>query len=107
MGSQSAKQAARRVALEAQVKRRHERAERDKRLEAIAMRVLVALAERDQAVTVAEQHAGFALQELTQDEGLPIREAVQWCADQITVREATRLRRLGADVRQVSRHESE
>lgn len=103
MGSQSVKQAARRAALEAQVKRRRERAERDKRLEAIAVRVLVALAERDQAVTVAEQRAGAALQELTHDEGLPIREAVQWCADQITVREATRLRRIAADVQEGER----
>ena len=107
MGTQSVKQAARRSALEAQAKRRRERAERDKRLEAIAVRVLVALAERDQAVTVAEQRAGVALQELTQDEGLPIREAVQWCADQITVREATRLRRIAADVQKAGGHEGE
>ena len=96
MGTQSAKQAARRTALEAQAKRRRERAERDKRLEAIAVQVLVALAERDQAVRLSEQHAGAALEELTQDEGLPIREAVHWCADQITVREATRLRRIAS-----------
>lgn len=98
MGTQSAKQAARRAALEAQAKRRRERAEREKRLEAIAVRVLVALAERDQAVRLSEQRAGVALQELTQVEGLPIRETVHWCADQITVREATRLRRIAAEL---------
>ena len=107
MGTQSARQAARRTALEAQAKRRRERAERDKRLEAIAVRVLVALAERDQAVMVAEQRAGVALQELTQDEGLPVREAVQWCADQITVREAARLRRVAADAQQPSGRDGE
>ena len=95
------------MALDAQANRRRGRAERDKRLEAIAVRVLVALAERDQAVTVAEQRAGVALQELTETGGLPMREAVQWCADQITVREATRLRRIAADVQQAGGHEGE
>ena len=107
MGAQSAKQAARRAALEAQAKRRRERAERDKRLETIAVRVLVALAERDQAIAVAEQRAGVALQELTETEGLPMGEAVQWCADQITVREALRLRRAAANGQQAGNDEGE
>lgn len=29
-----------------------------------------------------------------QDEGLSVRQAVEWCEDEITTREATRLRRL-------------
>jgi len=44
---------------------------------------------------------GEALREMTEDEGLSARDAVEWCGDEITVREATRLRRLvsgkGAD----------
>ena len=31
---------------------------------------------------------------MTKDEGLSVREAVEWCGDEITNREATRLRRL-------------
>jgi len=94
MGQQSIRQAARRAALDAQSKRRRERAEREKRLEDQAVRVLVAVRERDAAVAEAERRAGRALREMTEDEGLSVREAVEWCGDEITTREATRLRRL-------------
>ena len=87
-------QAARRTALDVQSKRRRERAEREKRLEDIAVRVLVAVGERDQAVADSERRAGEALREMTGDEGLTLREAIEWCGEEITVREATRLRRL-------------
>ena len=40
---------------------------------------------------------GEARREMTEDEGLSVREAVQWCGDEITTREATRLRRLVED----------
>ena len=33
---------------------------------------------------------------MTEDEGLSVREAIEWCGDEITLREATRLRRLSA-----------
>ena len=97
MGQQSIRQAARRAALEAQSTTRRERAEKDKRLQALAVRVLVAVGERDAAVTDAEHRAGQALRQMTQDEGLTVREAVHRCGDQISVREATRLRRLPTD----------
>jgi hypothetical protein len=97
MGQQSIRQEARRAALDAQAKRRRERAEREKRLEGLAVRVLVAVGERDAAVADAERRAGEALREMTVDEGLSVREAVQWCGDEITTREATRLRRLVED----------
>ena len=101
MGQQSIRQAARRAALDAQSKRRRGRAAREKRLEDLAVRVLVAVRERDAAVAEAERRAGEALREMTEDEGLSARDAVEWCGDEITVREATRLRRLvsgkGAD----------
>ena len=38
-----------------------------------------------------------ALREMTEDEGVSVREAVEWCGDEITNREATRLRRLVED----------
>jgi len=94
MGQQSIRQEARRAALEAQSKRRRGRAEREKRLEDLAVRVLVAVRERDAAVADAECRAGQALREMTEDEGLSVREAVECCGDEITTREAIRLRRL-------------
>ena len=97
MGQQSIRQEARRAALDAQSKRRRERAGRERRLEGLAVRVLVAVGERDAAVADAERRAGEALREMTVDEGLSVREAVQWCGDEITTREATRLRRLAED----------
>ena len=94
MGQQSIRQAARRAALDAQSKRRRERAEREKRLEGLAVRVLIAVREREAAVADAERRAGTALREMTEDEGLSVREAVEWCGEEFTTREATRLRRL-------------
>jgi hypothetical protein len=98
MGQQSMRQEARRAALEAQSKRRRERAEREKRLEDLAVRVLVAVRERDAAAADGDRRAGNALREMTEDEGLSVREAVEWCGGEITTREATRLQRLAEDV---------
>jgi len=97
MGQQSIRQQARRAALDVQSKRRRERAEREKRLEDLAVQVLVAMRQRDAAVADAERRAGQAIREMTEDEGLSVREAVEWCGDEITTREATRLRRLAKD----------
>jgi hypothetical protein len=94
MGQQSIRQEARRAAQDAQSKRRRERAEREKRLEDLVVRVLVAVGERDAAVADAERRAGEALREMADDEGLSVREAVEWCGEAITTREAKRLRRL-------------
>lgn len=58
------------------------------------MQVLTALEERDAAVCDTEQRAGAALRQMTQIEGLTLREAVDWCGKEIAVREATRLRQL-------------
>ena len=98
MGHQSIRQEARRAALDAQSKMRRERAEREKKLEFLAVRVLVAIRERDGAVLEADRRAGKALREMTEDEGLSVREAVEWCGGEITTREATRLRRLSGYV---------
>lgn len=68
--------------------------ERAKRLEDLAVQVMTAVGERDAAVAEAEKRAGAALREMTTVEGVTLREAVEWCGDQIGVREATRLRRL-------------
>jgi len=94
MSQQSIRQEARRAALNVRSRRRRESAEREKRLEDLAVRVLVAVRERDAALVEAELRAGNALRQMTQDEGLSVREAVEWCGDEITTREATRLSRL-------------
>jgi hypothetical protein len=97
MSQQSVRQEARRSALDAQAARRKERADRERRLEGLAVAVLTALGERDGAVKDAEKRAGEALRAMTDNEGLSLREAVDWCGTGITVREVTRLRRLARD----------
>ena len=97
MSQQSVRQTARRSALDAQAARRKERADRERRLEALAVVVLTALRERDAAVQDSERRAGEALRMMTDDEGLSVREAVDWCGSGLTVLEVARLRRLAHD----------
>ena len=99
MSQQSARPAARRSALDAQAARRKERADREGRLEALAVAVMTALGERDGAVKDAERRAGEALRTMSLDEGSSVREVVEWCGTGITVREVTRLCRLAGDPR--------
>ena len=91
---QSVRQAARRSALNAQAVLRKQRADRERRLVALAVEVLTALGERDGAVRDAELRAGGAVLAMTDDEGLSMREAAEWCGSGLTMREVTRLRRL-------------
>jgi hypothetical protein len=97
MTQQSVKQAARRAALDAQAVLRRERADRERRIEALAVAVLTAIGERDRAVRDAERRAGEALRTMTDDEGLSVRAAADWCGNAVTMREVTRLRRLAPD----------
>lgn len=98
MPNQTARQQARRAALDAQTRMRQARAEQERRRSALAVMVVTALAERDALVRACEARAGEALRTLTDQEGLSLREAVAWCGgdEQLTVREATRLRRVEA-----------
>jgi hypothetical protein len=102
MSQQSVRQAARRSALDAQAVLHKGRADRERRLEALAVAVLTALAERDALVRDAERRAGQALRTMTHEEGLSVREALDWCGSGVTVREITRLLRLD-DAHQGSR----
>lgn len=97
MSQQTIKQQARRLAREMAAKRRNAREERERRVIDLAERVMVAIGERDAAVTETEKRAGDALRDLTGREGLSVREAVEWCGQTLTVREATRLRRLALE----------
>lgn len=56
--------------------------------------MLTALGERDALVRDAERLACQALRTMTKEEGLSLREAVDWCGGHVTVREITRLLRL-------------
>jgi hypothetical protein len=65
MSQQSVRQAAQRSALDARAVLRKERAERERRLEGLAVAVLTALGERDALVRDAERRAGQALRTMT------------------------------------------
>lgn len=53
------------------------------------MQVSVAVREREAAVADADRRAGNALRDMTEDQGLSVREAVERCGDEPTTREAT------------------
>lgn len=95
MSQQTIRQQARRTAREMADKRRAERAERERRVIELAEQVMVAIGERDAAVSETEKRAGKALRDLTVAECLSLGEAVEWCGESLTVREARRLRQLG------------
>jgi hypothetical protein len=97
MSQQSVRQAARRSALDAQAVLRKKRADRERWLGALAVVVLTALGERDALVRDAERRAGQALKTMTDEEGLSLREAVDWCGSGLSVREITRLLRLDGE----------
>jgi hypothetical protein len=94
MSQQTIKQRARRQALDVAARRRRERAEREKRLGDLVVQVLMAVGERDVAVAATEKRAGAALRQMTEVEGLTLREAVEWCGEEFSMREATQLRHL-------------
>lgn len=96
MSQQTMRQIARRDARTVTSKRRAALLERARRLEDLAVQVMTAIGERDAAVAAAEVQAGQALREMTIAEGVSLRDAVEWCGDQISLREATRLRKVGA-----------
>ena len=69
MGKQTARQVARLAASQVQAMRRRDWAERDRRLEKLAMEVLSALDVRDGTICATEQRAAAALQAMIADDG--------------------------------------
>jgi hypothetical protein len=63
---------------------RKERADRERRLEGLAVTLLTALGERDSLVRDAERRAAQALRLMTDQEGLSIRDVVEWRGGAIT-----------------------
>lgn len=94
MAGQTARQRARQTALDAQARMRAQRVQQERRRDALGVVVVSALAERDALVAACELRAGAALVKMTEQEGLNLAEAVEWCggADLLTAREAARLR---------------
>ena len=84
--AQSIRRAARQAAVAAQAKRRAQAAERDKRLDAAALTLIVTLAERD----ALERRAGAAIRAMLTD-GLTLTDVVTWTDGETTLKEATRL----------------
>ena len=90
--AQSIRRAARQAAVAAQAKRRAQAAERDRRLDAAALNLIVALRERD----ALERHAGTAIKAMLAD-GLTFADVVIWTDGETTLKEATRLAELTAE----------
>ena len=84
--SQQLRQLARREALSMVNAKRADRLAREKRLEALAVAVTEAMVQRRELEGVI----GERLIEMTEVEGLPLREVVDWCG-LLSVSEAQRL----------------
>ena len=93
MVRQGFKQAARRRVNEALSAQRKERLEQERRLADLAVQILAAIAERDEAVQTAERQAADAVRALLA-EHLSIPEIADLCGGQIDIKELTRLSRI-------------
>ena len=93
MVRQGFKQDARRRVTEALSAQRKERLEQERRLADLAVQILTAIAERDEAVQSGEQQAADAVRALLA-EHLAIVEIADLCGSQIDIKELTRLSRI-------------
>lgn len=93
MVRQGFKQDARRRVTEALSAQRKERLEQERRLADLAVQILAAIAERDQAVQTADQQAADAVRALLAQH-LNITEIADLCGGQIDTKELTRLSRI-------------
>lgn len=74
-----------------------ERRKKEKRLSGLGVDLMTALEERDATVARLDAQAGTTLRKMTDDEGLTLREALEWCGSGLTRAEAARLRKIGVD----------
>ncbi len=93
MDAKTQRQDARRRAREARTEQDRARKARERRLEDLAVKVLVAV----DAIADQERRAGEALRVMVEKEGLSLREAADWCGDEVSVRTAARFKRLVSD----------
>jgi len=97
MVRQGLKLDARRRVTEALSAQRKERLERERRQAGLAVEVLAAIAERDEAIQAAEQQAGDAVRGLLA-EHLNVAEIAELCGGQVDAKELVRLSRIPSDV---------
>jgi len=95
MVRQGLKQEVRRRVTEALSAKQKERLEQERRQAGLAVDVLASLAERDEAIHAAEQHAAEAVRALLA-ERLGVAEIAELCGGQIGTKELARLSRLPA-----------
>ncbi len=93
MVRQGLKQDARRRVTEALSARQKERVEQERRQAGLAVDVLAALAERDEAIQAAERQAADAVRALLA-EHLSVTEIAELCGGQPDTKELTRLSRI-------------
>ncbi|CAL8979787.1 hypothetical protein PROP_02929 [Propionicimonas sp. T2.31MG-18] len=93
MVRQGYKQDARRRVTEALSAQRKERLQQERRLADLAVQILAAIAERDEAVHAAEHQAADAVRALLA-EHLSIAEIADLCGGQVDIKELTRLSRI-------------
>lgn len=86
------RQMARRRVQEALAIKQKEREAQERRLQASAVAVLTALAERDAEVAAAEQTAATSIASMLA-EGLSLAEVAEWCSG-LDLREVTRLSKI-------------
>lgn len=90
MPNQSVRQAARRAALDAQIRVRRREEERDKRRSRLGVILVTALAERDEQIKLLESRAAEAVELLLVEEGMSVGAVADWCG--LSSREVRRLR---------------
>lgn len=93
MVRQGFKQDARRRVTEALSAQRKERLEQERRLADLAVQILTAIAERDEAVHSAEQQAADAVRALLAEQ-VSVAGIADLCGGQIEIKELTRLSRI-------------
>ncbi|WP_338752263.1 hypothetical protein [Janibacter alittae] len=93
----SVRQEARRKALDAQATMKEERKKKEKRLSGLGVDLMTAMEERDATVARCDAKAGATLRKMTDEEGLSLREALEWCGPDVTRAEAARLRKIGTN----------
>lgn len=91
------KAAARRSALSDFEAHRQERVARERRKDELAIAASTALAERRELIVEVERRAGEALDLMVTEEGMSLRDAVEWIGGDLTVAEAKRLRQAAAE----------
>lgn len=93
MVRQGFKQDARRRVTEALSAQRKERLEQERRLANLAVEILAAMAERDEAIQLAEQQEADAIRALLAEQ-IGIAEVADLCGGQLDIKELTRLSRI-------------